>query len=589
MPFVAGENVGPYRIIEQLGQGGMATVYKAYHPSLDRFVAIKALHPAFMEDPSFLARFQREARLVAKLEHPNIVPIYDAADHEGRPYLVMKFIQGETLKALLNRGNLTNTEKVKIIEAIGLALAYAHKQGVLHRDIKPSNVIIAQDGQVYLADFGLARIASAGESTLSSDMFIGTPQYISPEQAQGKRDLDEGTDIYSFGVLIYEMMVGKVPFSADTPYAIIHDHIFSPLPMPRSINPGLSEAMELVLLKALAKNRPDRYPDVSSLVAAFLQSFPTSTGIVGDKEPPTKSKTVRTPVEFVSPIHHGEDETEVQPRSAPPDQAVDAGVSPEPVVLDQTKLVNIKPGKIRKRWIVVGGVILIMCLCWTVLKGIDNRNKNLAKAELQAGDAVALAQKQVEEAPSDPRAHLSLAEAYFDSGKRNEAEKEYRAAMEFAGDDFGFYAEVGAMLMSRQAWLPASEVFYQLAEKHPKPLPADLLLQMHEAWYKGSELKEFPISVPFDGLFAIDPLMAATTKARHELYNGGPVRARITLAPILERNPDYQEAKLVQVELLVKSGNPEEAKKVLESLRSETENPAWIQAEIKRLSETFKP
>src|SRR5512143_2412859 len=185
MSFQVGETIGPYRIIEQLGQGGMATVFKAYHASLDRYVAIKVLHPAFGEDASFEARFQREARVVAKLEHPNIVPIYDYAEHEGRPYLVMKYIEGDTLKARLNQGPLSAEEINQIVDSVGSALAYAHKQGVLHRDIKPSNVLIGVDGQMYLADFGLARIAQAAESTLSSDMIMGTPQYISPEQARG--------------------------------------------------------------------------------------------------------------------------------------------------------------------------------------------------------------------------------------------------------------------------------------------------------------------------------------------------------------------------------------------------------------------
>ena len=161
MSFNPGEQVGPYRIMEQLGQGGMATVYKAYHPALDRYVAIKVLHQAFLEDPTFHARFQREARVVAKLEHPNIVPIHDYAEHEKRPYLVMKFIEGETLKARLQSGPLSPDEIERIIEAVGAALHYAHKQGILHRDIKPSNVILSKDGQIYLADFGLARIAQA--------------------------------------------------------------------------------------------------------------------------------------------------------------------------------------------------------------------------------------------------------------------------------------------------------------------------------------------------------------------------------------------------------------------------------------------
>jgi len=242
MAFAPGENVGPYRIIEQLGQGGMASVFKAYHPALDRYVAIKVLHPAFMDDPSFLSRFQREARVVAKLEHPHIVPIYDFAEHHSQPYLVMKFIEGMTLKARLAEGPLSKEGALRVVEAIGNALAYAHAQGVLHRDIKPSNVLLSPDGSIYLADFGLARIAQAGASTLSKDVLLGTPQYISPEQAKGTQELDEGTDIYSFGVVLYELVVGRVPFNADTPFSIIHDHIYTPLPLPRKVNPKVPEA-----------------------------------------------------------------------------------------------------------------------------------------------------------------------------------------------------------------------------------------------------------------------------------------------------------------------------------------------------------
>jgi serine/threonine protein kinase len=269
MPFVVGQNVGPYRIMEQLGQGGMATVYKGYHAALDRYVAIKVLHPAFREDPSFTARFTREARVVAKLEHPNIVPIYDYSEFEGQPYLVMKFIEGETLKARLARNPLSAPEAVRVIDAVGAALSYAHSKGILHRDIKPSNILLAPDGGIYLADFGLARIAQSGESTLSSDMLLGTPHYISPEQAQGSKNLDAGTDIYSLGVVMYELSVGRVPFNADTPFSIIHDHIYTPLPMPRQVNPKVPEGVERVLLKALSKSRADRYADVDSEVKAF--------------------------------------------------------------------------------------------------------------------------------------------------------------------------------------------------------------------------------------------------------------------------------------------------------------------------------
>jgi hypothetical protein len=278
MTFTIGENVGAYRIVQQLGQGGMATVFKAYHAALDRYVALKVMHAAFKADATFLARFQREARVVARLEHPNIVPVYDYAEHDGSPYLVMKFIEGETLKARLARGRLSMPEIRWVIEGVGAALDYAHKQGILHRDIKPSNVMLARDGSLYLADFGLARIAMAGESTLSADTMLGTPHYMSPEQAKGLKDLNACTDIYSFGVVAYELTVGRVPFNADTPFAIIHDHIFTPLPMPRVINPALSEDVERVLLKALAKERQDRYCDVAAFVRAFLDASASQAG-----------------------------------------------------------------------------------------------------------------------------------------------------------------------------------------------------------------------------------------------------------------------------------------------------------------------
>jgi serine/threonine-protein kinase len=276
MPFKQGETVGAYQIVEQLGQGGMAIVYKAYHAALERYVAIKVLHPDLNEDPTFGARFQREARVVAKLEHSHIVPIHDFAEYNKYPYLVMKYIEGETLSARLKRAPLTSVEINDVVNSIGSALTYAHQQGILHRDIKPSNVLIDADGQIYLTDFGLARIVQAGESTLSSDAVLGTPQYISPEQAIGKKDLDEGTDIYSFGIMLYEMVVGRVPFIADTPFSVIHDHIYTPLPLPHTINPSVPKSVENVLLKVLSKERAKRYGTVSELVTAFKAAWETA-------------------------------------------------------------------------------------------------------------------------------------------------------------------------------------------------------------------------------------------------------------------------------------------------------------------------
>ena len=269
MASLEGQTLGQYKVIGQMGSGGMATVYKAYHPRLDRYVAIKMLHEAFQEDKNFLARFEREAQIVAKLEHPHIVPVFDFDEFNGRPYLVMKYIEGHTLKAELEDHPLTIEEILRIMPPIGEALDYAHRQGVLHRDIKPSNIILDTNGTPYLTDFGLARIAQLGDSTLSQDVLLGTPHYISPEQAMGNRDLNSRTDLYSLGVVLYELVVGRVPFSADTPFAVIHDQIYRPLPKPSSINPEIPAQIDAVLEKALAKAPADRYATASEMIAAF--------------------------------------------------------------------------------------------------------------------------------------------------------------------------------------------------------------------------------------------------------------------------------------------------------------------------------
>ncbi|MFQ5421898.1 MAG: protein kinase, partial [Anaerolineae bacterium] len=284
MTFELGTAVGPYTIEEKLGQGGMATVYKAYHENLDRHVAIKVLHTAFKDNDSFLRRFKREARVVARLEHPRIVPVHDFAEQDGYPYLVMRYVEGETLKDRLSAGMLTRAEIIRIAGSIADALDYAHERGVLHRDIKPSNILLTRGGGVYITDFGLARITQAGESTLSQDMIMGTPQYISPEQAKGNVELDGRTDVYSFGIVLYEMVTGRVPFQSDTSYSIIHSQIFDPPPLPSSLNDKITPAMEEVLLKVLSKEPDDRFETAGELVSTFadvVNQMPTDMAPTG--------------------------------------------------------------------------------------------------------------------------------------------------------------------------------------------------------------------------------------------------------------------------------------------------------------------
>lgn len=281
MGFAIGETVGPYKINQYLGQGGMATIYRAQQLTLDRDVALKVIHPALKDDQSFLLRFKREASIVAKLNHSNIVPVYDFGEFEGVSYIVMRYIEGQTLKDILSDQKLGTKQILDILRPVADALAYAHSRGVLHRDVKPSNVLIDNEGNVYLADFGLARIAQSNESTLSQEMIIGSPQYISPEQGKGE-EADERSDIYSLAVIVYEMFTGHIPFAGDTPYATILGHINDPLPPPRQFNAKISPAVEQVIVKALAKDRNQRFRNVREFMSALENAV---RGPIEDNEP----------------------------------------------------------------------------------------------------------------------------------------------------------------------------------------------------------------------------------------------------------------------------------------------------------------
>lgn len=281
MGFAIGETVGPYKIIQYLGQGGMATIYRAQQLTLERDVALKVMHPALKDDQSFLLRFKREASIVAKLNHPNIVPVYDFGEFEGVSYIVMRYIEGQTLKDILTDQKLGTKQILDILRPVSDALAYAHSRGVMHRDVKPSNILIDGEGNVYLADFGLARIAQSNESTLSQELIIGSPQYISPEQGKGE-PADERSDIYSLAVVVYEMFTRHVPFAGDTPYTTILSHINDPLPPPRQFNDKINPAMEQVLVKALAKNRDLRFRNVREFMHALENAV---RGPVEENEP----------------------------------------------------------------------------------------------------------------------------------------------------------------------------------------------------------------------------------------------------------------------------------------------------------------
>ncbi|MBN2302876.1 MAG: protein kinase [Anaerolineae bacterium] len=268
---MARKKLGKYEIIDRIGRGGMAEVYRGYHVSLDRYVAIKLLHPFLADDPEFKDRFENEARNVAKLKHPNIVQVYDFEYDEGGDsyYMVMELINGPTLKDKLfdlstSGERFAIAETIRIIKSAADALAYAHQRNMIHRDVKPANLMLDEDQRMVLTDFGIAKIVTGAQFTASGGM-VGTPAYMSPEQGLGEAG-DERSDLYSLGAILYQMVTGRLPFDADTPLAVILKHVNEPVPSPRAVAPDTPEDLEAIICKALAKEPGDRYQTADGLV-----------------------------------------------------------------------------------------------------------------------------------------------------------------------------------------------------------------------------------------------------------------------------------------------------------------------------------
>ena len=271
MPDLIGKTVGCYTILEQIGRGGMATVFKALGRNDGQTVAIKVLTPQLAMEENFKARFRREARVLREFKHPNIVPVLDYGEANGLVYLVMPFMQVGTLRDRMQSGQLRVQEAATIVSQIASALQYAHDAGVIHRDVKPSNILIDDNGNAWLSDFGFAHISDSSLS-LTGSALIGTPAYISPEQINGGK-ITHLSDQYSLGVLLYHLSTGRLPYDADTPIAIAIKHATEPLPRPRAVNPNLPDAVESILIKALAKEPDQRFHSIAEFNDAFQDAL----------------------------------------------------------------------------------------------------------------------------------------------------------------------------------------------------------------------------------------------------------------------------------------------------------------------------
>lgn len=260
--------IGRYEIQAELGRGGMATVYRAFDPSFGREVAIKVLPREFLHDPGFRARFEREARIIAALEYPEIVPVYDFGHEHDQPYIVMRLMTGGSLADRLEHGPLPLDLTARILTRLSRALDRAHARGIIHRDLKPSNFLLDTDNTPYISDFGIAKL-TAESSTLDKTAIIGTPAYMSPEQWYGE-DLDGRCDVYALGVITFELLTGQLPYQAPTPPAYMKKHLTDPVPRILDVNPRLPAAVQAILEQAMAKRKGARFPTAGKMAEAFM-------------------------------------------------------------------------------------------------------------------------------------------------------------------------------------------------------------------------------------------------------------------------------------------------------------------------------
>jgi serine/threonine protein kinase len=263
------KTIGRYKVKSKIAEGGMATILRGHDPRFKRDVAIKMLPHEFLHDRTFRTRFEREAETIAALEHPAIVPVYDYGEEDGQPFFVMRYMPGGSLADRIMKGPLPVAEAARLVARLAPGLDTAHAKGIIHRDLKPANILFDQYNEPYISDFGIVKINEAGMTLTGTAMTIGTPDYMSPEQASGDARLDGRSDIYALGIMLFEMLTGHTPYVADTPLGMAYKHVNEPLPHVLDKKPTLPPGCQTVIEKATAKRREDRYPNATAMAEAL--------------------------------------------------------------------------------------------------------------------------------------------------------------------------------------------------------------------------------------------------------------------------------------------------------------------------------
>ncbi|MBK8900189.1 MAG: serine/threonine protein kinase [Anaerolineaceae bacterium] len=359
------EKIGRYEIKQEIGRGGMATVYEAYDPRFERTVALKMLPREFMHEAEFRARFTREARTIATLEHPAIVPVYDFGEENGQPFLVMRLMTGGSLSDRLAEGPIPIDEAAVILKRLGSALDRAHSMGIIHRDLKPSNVLFDQYGDAFLADFGIVHVSSSTNALTASGSLVGTPTYMSPEQVYGDRQLDGRSDIYALGVILFQMLTGHTPYDADTPARMMMKHVMDPVPQILSVRPDLPPACNEIINKAMAKERDERFASATDLSSALTAVTERSLEQPGMRQLEAELSEMKaelleeTPPPVTTPVRTSTTPVVMDTAATiPPPPPVNTGSGPVPSSTTQTQV----GGSGVPKWI-WGVVALIAVLC----------------------------------------------------------------------------------------------------------------------------------------------------------------------------------------------------------------------------------
>ena len=469
------KKVGRYEIQKEAGRGGMSTVYEAFDPRFQRAVAVKVMTQDLLDNPTLIARFEREARTIASLEHPAIVPVYDFGEEERRPFLVMRLMTGGTLADRLQQGRLSIAQTARILQRIGSALERAHDQGVIHRDLKPSNIMFDQYGDAFLADFGIARLTEEAV-TLTGQNVIGTPAYMSPEQIHGDKPVDGRSDIYALGVICFEMLTGRRPFEEKAPAKLMMQHLIDPVPNIRELRPDLPPGVADLISRSMAKSPEERFADAGEMcdtldsLAAIDSDTATAAKLAAaeaersaaDANAPPASGVEAGAVEVTIP-DSAETEVPLLAEAAPEaarEPASKAGAAPS--TAGQTAEAGQES---RSRWLVIGGIVVgilaIAAGAYFVFGGGFAAGGGAATVEAQPTSAVeessivfpdVAATAQTERPDLSEEEAQAVADAHLERFYQAMDEEDYDTAAEALGAAIDLFPEE-AWLYAEKAWL----------------------------------------------------------------------------------------------------------------------------------------